>query len=344
MIVDGKSHSDAGINHGLIRALRGNRQAFGNGGNGLSGIRIEKIPSGQTMKEIDALVDCLKRAVPPSSRRHLVGPLVSGVRNLAWRMLGLGQSFEGIYTAFRRLAADQSGNEWHFREGARDKYIFHEVVVANEYKLPASFKPDDIIIDVGMHIGCFCYAALSRGSHRVYGYEADRENYNLAVINLRPFGERVHPYHKAVWRSDRTGDILFHPGSSSIGNSGGGTVYWPGDHKMDVIAFDDILQEVTDRGKNRVKLVKMDCEWAEFPILLTSRHLSLIDSIHGEFHEMNDGRHNSTPIPPVAQIAGVERFTLDELSKCLDRAGFSVTAARTADSGLGKFFATRQRG
>jgi FkbM family methyltransferase len=274
-----------------------------------------------------------------------VGPLVSGVRNFAWRLLGLEQSFAGIHVALRRLGLDQSWHEWHFREESPwDQSIFHGVVVANEYQLPDSFNPEDIIIDVGMHFGSFCYAALSRGSHHVYGYEADRENYDLAAANLRPYGDRVHLYHKAVWRSDRTGDLLYHPGSCSMGNSGGGNIFWPGEQKLDVIAFDDILEEVTHDGKTRVKFVKMDCEAAEFPILLTSRKLSLIDTIHGEFHEVNDGKYDSTPIPSVAQIAGVERFTLEELEKCLDRAGFSVTATRSGDCGLGKFFATRRAG
>jgi hypothetical protein len=86
----------------------------------------------------------------------------------------------------------------------------------------------------------------------------------------------------------------------------------------------------------------MDCEFAEFPILLTSQKLSLIDNIHGEFHEMNDGKYDSTPIPPVAQIAGVERFTFGVLKKCLERAGFSITAIRSTDPRLGKFFAIRR--
>ncbi len=306
-------------------------------------IRIEKIANHQIMREIQGLVETFKGATPPPSRKPVIGPLVSAVRDFAWRMLGLRQSFERIYAVLCQLPVDDSRHEWHFREGTPwDKHIFQEVVIANEYKLPDSFKPEDIVVDIGMHIGSFCYAALARGSHNVYGYEADRENYNLAVANLKPFGERVHLHQKAVWRSDRRGDILYHPGSSSIGNSGGGTVYWPGENKMDVIAFDDILQEVTHDGKSSVRMVKMDCEWAEFPILLTSRKLSLIDSIHGEFHEMNDGKYDATPIPPVAQIAGIDRFTLDELTRCLERAGFSVTASRSANSQMGKFFATRK--
>ena len=317
----------------------------------MNDIQIKKIPSYQVMKEIEALIQPFRLAMPPPSRKPVVGPLISALRDVAWKMLGLRQSFEQIYAFLWQivlhhlwqLAVDHSGQEWHFRGGIPwDKHIFHEVVIANEYQLPDFFKPEDIIVDVGMHVGSFCYAALARGSHNVYGYEADRENYNLATANLKPFGEGVHLHQKAVWRSDRRGDILYHPGSSAIGNSGGGTVYWTGGNKMDVIAFDDILQEVTHDGKDRVRMVKMDCEWAEFPILLTSRKLALIDSIHGEFHEMNDGRYDSTPIPPVAQIAGVERFTLDELTKCLKQAGFLVTATRSGNSRFGKFFATRQ--
>jgi FkbM family methyltransferase len=309
----------------------------------MNGIRVENIPNHQMMREIQRLVETLKRTTPPSSRRPVVGPLVSAIRNFAWKMLGLRQSIDGICNLLCQLPSYDSKYEWHFRDWTSfDKDIFHEVVDGNEYRLPNSFKPQDIIVDVGMHIGSFCYAALSRGSHNVHGYEADRENYDLAMANLKPFGQRVHLHHKAVWRSDRRGDTLYHPGSSSHSNTGGGNVYWPGQNKMAVIAFDDILEEVTDGGKKRVKLVKMDCEFAEFPILLTSRKLSLIDSIHGEFHEMNDGQHDSTPIPPVAQVAGVERFTLDELTKCLRQAGFSISTTRSPEPRLGKFFATRQ--
>ena len=48
---------------------------------------------------------------------------------------------------------------WRFRDGTLDKAIFNAVVRLNEYRLPDSFAPGDIVIDVGAHIGAFAEAA-----------------------------------------------------------------------------------------------------------------------------------------------------------------------------------------
>jgi hypothetical protein len=37
---------------------------------------------------------------------------------------------------------------WRFRNGTLDKAIFNAVVLFNEYRLPDSFAPGDIVIDV----------------------------------------------------------------------------------------------------------------------------------------------------------------------------------------------------
>jgi hypothetical protein len=110
---------------------------------------------------------------------------------------------------------------------------------------------------------------------------------------------------------------------------------------LEVIAFDEIVRELTARYQQRVKLVKLHCDSSEFPILLTSRTLHLIDGIVDEFHEINDGRYNSQSIPPVARVAGVERFTIGVLTDCLRQAGFSVRSQRAGHSPLGHFVATR---
>src|SRR5262249_30890243 len=114
-----------------------------------------------------------------------------------------------------------------FRSGTWDRTIFMGIVERNEYRLPESFAPDDLVVDIGMHVGGFCFAALMRGCRNVYGFEAEGENFDLAVRNLQGFGERVHVYHKAVWRSDRESDTLFHGGYPPDGNTGGGCILYP---------------------------------------------------------------------------------------------------------------------
>jgi FkbM family methyltransferase len=228
-----------------------------------------------------------------------------------------------------------------FRPGTVDEQIFDVVVTYNDYRLPESFAADDIVVDIGTHIGSFCYAALQRGSHNVYGFEPEASNYEYAIRNLRPFGDRVHLYNKAVWRSDQVVEKLFFVGSADAANTSGGGVVWPDSGMLvDAVALDDVIREVTDGGKKHIKLLKIDCEGAEFPILLTSRMLHVIDNVHGEFHEAG-GDYENAIIPERARVAGFPRFTIDELTGVLQQAGFRVTSFRHDSTNMGLFFATR---
>ncbi|MHB1421726.1 MAG: FkbM family methyltransferase [Gemmataceae bacterium] len=282
--------------------------------------------------------------LPPRSAHPFLGAVITPLRRAAWKLFGLYPAFERsndqMITAMR-LALEVSPF-FHFRPGTNDLGIFQYVVIKNEYELPESFHPDDIILDVGAHIGSFCYAALRRGCQHVHAFEANRNNYEAAAANLRNFHDRVHLRHCAVWRSDREGDQLFADEAAGYNTGGGSLLFNQNGQKMEVRAFDDILRDITHAGKQRIRLLKIDCEGAEFPILLTSKLLSLIDEIRGEYHEINDGVRNHQSIPAIARVAGVERFTMSVLAEALAKAGFSVQSTRTDDEPLGHFVATRR--
>jgi FkbM family methyltransferase len=230
-----------------------------------------------------------------------------------------------------------------FRQNTIDQQIFEHINIHNEYRLPDVLLPDDIIIDIGAHIGSFSYAALQRGSNYVYGFEAERSNYECALHNLRFFNDRAKIAHKAVWRSDQVVERLRFAGSADSANTSGGGVLWSGaaGTPIEAISLDDILRDITDNGRKRVRLLKIDCEGAEFPILLTSNMLSVIDSIYGEFHEAG-GHYDQGTIPDHAQVPGFERFTIVELGDTLDQAGFNVSFTRHPGSHMGLFFAQRE--
>ncbi|HET9223687.1 MAG TPA: FkbM family methyltransferase, partial [Roseiflexaceae bacterium] len=231
-----------------------------------------------------------------------------------------------------------------FRPGTLDQAVFQTVTTHNEYRLPAALEAGQIVIDIGMHIGSFSYAALARGATHVYAFEPEIENYQCAVENLRSFGNRVHTYNKAVWRSDRPVEQLFYAGSADRANTSGGGVVWANEGPaVQVIAFDDMLQEITNQGQKRIHLLKIDCEGSEFPILLTSRMLHAIDNICGEFHEVG-GAYDMGLIPERAAVDSFDRFTITELADVLKRAGFSVDWQRHDRSHMGLFFASRGPG
>jgi FkbM family methyltransferase len=232
---------------------------------------------------------------------------------------------------------------FQFRPGTMDEAMFNYIMANDEYHLPLAFDPNDIILDIGVHIGTFSYKALLRGARHVYGFEADRSNYECAARNLSRFGGRVKITHAAVWRSDRDVDSLPYTFSTDKANTGGGTVVWDWDiagAAVPVVSFDSVVREVTGQGRKRIRFMKLDCEASEFPILLTSKMLHLIDEIAGEYHEVG-GKHDGNILKDHVRVEGYDKFTIDVLTPVLERAGFRVQSQRHGESYMGLFHAVR---
>ena len=71
-----------------------------------------------------------------------------------------------------------------FRDGTWDEMIWMCVARDNEYLLPSRFQADDVIIDIGAHIGSFTYAVLDRGAGLVIAVEANRDNFRQLQHNI----------------------------------------------------------------------------------------------------------------------------------------------------------------
>jgi FkbM family methyltransferase len=234
-----------------------------------------------------------------------------------------------------------------FRPDTTDRWIYEEIYTRNEYRLPDNFSPQDVLIDVGAHIGIFTLAALKRGCRRVYSIEADSENYRIAASNLKTYLEEdlVRLVHAAVWRSDNNDDVLRFSGYPHYGqatNTGGGDVIWSGDGPIvPKISFDELVNEAALDGSGQVRLVKFDCEGSEWPILYTSETLHLIEEICGEFHEIG-GSHDSRRSPYT--IRGQDTFMAPQLACFLESKGFQVSFSYNSfGSRRGMFFAERAR-
>jgi FkbM family methyltransferase len=228
--------------------------------------------------------------------------------------------------------------EFSRRPGTNDDVIYTNVVTRNEYRVPEDLS-GAVVIDIGMHIGAFSHLALTRGAAELHGFEPEPSNYSCAVRNLAPFGARVHLHNRAVWRSDLVAPALHFWRSSDGANTGGGTLIWDTDGPLvDVVSFDHVVDAIREGGRRRINLLKIDCEGAEFPILLTSSRLGSIDRIVGEYHELR------AELPPHVRLAGCERFTVEILAAHLETFGFTVTLepqAMATFGALGLFFAER---
>lgn len=230
-----------------------------------------------------------------------------------------------------------------FRPGTLDEAIFRGVVHGNEYRIPERLRPDDLVIDIGAHVGGFSYLMLTRGARRVYSFEVEPGNFAVCDRNLAPFGDRSVRESKAVWRSDVPPARLGYSYSNDPSNTGGGGVLW-GDasSSFETIALDEIIARVQEEtGCSRIAWLKTDCECAEFPILLTSKSLACVDRIVGEFHELASPRMPS-PIPETSRIPGVDSFSIEVLKSHLEGLGFQFEFVYHGASHMGLFWATHR--
>lgn len=210
---------------------------------------------------------------------------------------------------------------FYARPDTEDEVVFRDVVEMNEYGLPRQFSSDDVVIDIGAHIGSFSYAVLNRGAGKVYAYEAHPINWAIARKNLSGFGDRASCANLAVWRSDEPTRTLYNDVITGYAHTGGISVLW--NEKgvpVRTISLDEILFEVTDGLKKKIRLLKLDCEGSEYPILFTSQHLDVVEEICGEYHEVAPER-----IPEHAKVMGrCEYFNRSVLKGLLERQGWDV--------------------
>jgi FkbM family methyltransferase len=217
-------------------------------------------------------------------------------------------------------------HELMFRDGTWDRGIWEAVAVHNEYRLDGRFDPQDVVIDVGAHIGSFTYAALDRGAGRVVAVEADPENAFVLRHNIHMAcgaTDRCVIVTAAAWRSDSPEPLPVVRFERAGENTGGGGVGEEG-FPVATVAFDRLVELAA--GDGPVRLFKLDCEGSEWPILFTSKRLGQVREIVGEYHERETewGR------------CGAEK-----LREFLHAHGFTVEVQETRP-GLGLFWAKRE--
>lgn len=219
------------------------------------------------------------------------------------------------------------------RPNTSDDNIWWSVHDTNEYKI-SMLGNSDIVIDIGAHIGAFSTLAAQIGAGRIYAFEASKENYLVAVENLKQF-QNVHIENKAVVRSDIVVPEvrLLKSSSGDNWNTGDGNIIFSsdGDIPVEAISFDSIMEKLN----SNIRLLKLDCEGSEFQILLTTKYLHRIQEIVLEYHEIGGPRDMLT-IPEGQKINGVSSFTADVLIDLLRRNGFNIIPYGVGVSRLGK--------
>ena len=171
-----------------------------------------------------------------------------------------------------------------------DKMIIDEIWKLNRYQIlfPQRQLPPPIL-DIGAYKGYFSVMCASRGA-KVIAYEPNFDSFramihNVHTNNIPMDGEgSVRAFNDGVWKEDAELHLHTHPTSHGCdtlinGDICRGGCGYPGP-MVPCVAFDDVI------GDTHWAFVKMDCEGAEYEILLNAseKSLSQIDQIAIELH------------------------------------------------------------
>jgi FkbM family methyltransferase len=161
------------------------------------------------------------------------------------------------------------GFEVAYRRGTTD-----EAVIAHSFNRDIFFtgvpeyRPleDHAIIDVGAHIGTFSLLAASKVPRgQVYAIEASRGTYNLLRINVALNRvANIDVSHLAL--ADKPGSSRLHYDTGHWGH----TIVTPLTGYGELVSTDSLENFLLAKNISRCNFMKMNCEGAEFPIVLSA--------------------------------------------------------------------------
>jgi FkbM family methyltransferase len=222
--------------------------------------------------------------------------------------------------------------EVRLRDGARfrvrtalDVWVLKEVCLDREYERGVTVQPGWTVVDVGAGLGEFCVSVgRAHPTCRVYAFEPLAESFALLQDNVRLNGlANVTAVARAV--GAHTGETLLHavPGAAARSSTVRGT---GAAARVPTTTLGALLDE---HDLPRCDFLKLDCEGAEYEILLGAEPATLARVAHIalEYHD------------------GVTAGSGAELAAFLTSRGFAVRTVpnRAHPARLGLLFATSTR-
>jgi len=121
---------------------------------------------------------------------------------------------------------------------------------------------DDIVIDVGAHIGLFAlYVSQFCKNGKILCYEPIKENYDMLVSNLKLNNmKNIFAFNKAVSKSDSPVRIYLNSDES------GHSMFQANESYVDIDST-SLENIIIDNNLASVDFLKLDCEGAEYEII-----------------------------------------------------------------------------
>lgn len=158
------------------------------------------------------------------------------------------------------------------REDTYDSYVLSEIRRSYGHM----DVHDKIVLDVGANIGGYSRFAVDNGAKYVWAFEPDAQNFDMLVMNTP---HKVKHHREALISGNDT-TISFYRTKSGKNPGNYSTEYFKGREEIKVPArnFQCILNVL------QPDVIKMDCEGAEYDLLLNSVLPASVKQISLEIH------------------------------------------------------------
>lgn len=190
--------------------------------------------------------------------------------------------------------------------------VMDETFILQRYN-PGFLKieKDDVVVDIGAHIGDFSIFANIQNASYVYAIEPDPDTYKLLIknINLNNI-KNIISLNKAV--TDKVQNIKFYKAN----NDGGNSIYKRSKNQKPTIVESTTIDQIMKKyDLDKIDFLKIDCEGSEGLIFKTisNQTLKKINKISMEYHN-NFSVLNSNEIKNILIKSGfeVKVFELDK--------------------------------
>ncbi|MEW6036215.1 MAG: FkbM family methyltransferase [Candidatus Micrarchaeota archaeon] len=195
----------------------------------------------------------------------------------------------GLRKGGKRVYSLRNGIRYATRGGSSDKGVLNDIWIRNTYAPPGfEIRETDTVMDIGAHIGVFTiYAASKARKGKVFAFEPFPGNYAMVLENIG---------------LNSAGNVV--PFNAAVAGSGGKKRLFLSDENVchSLYRFDrqgeksvavesmTLAQIFEKNGIGKVDLLKIDCEGAEYDILMGSDDSTLgkIEKISMEYHNIDE--------------------------------------------------------
>jgi FkbM family methyltransferase len=194
---------------------------------------------------------------------------------------------EGVIAFFNGLAI--------YVESPEEFFIIKEVFIEKDYNLFSNEKL--IIFDIGMNVGISTlFFALNKNVTKIYSFEPVVPTHNQAIYNLElnpSLSNKIQTFNYGLGSLTRTEKVLYN--SQAKGNCGirlDLSLVINKDNAqeidIDIKNIGDVIPNLLAKHPDQKKVLKIDCEGAEYEILEKLDELNLladIDILLIEWHD-----------------------------------------------------------